>query len=67
MQSDSRFGTLDAIAMFIPKTVMGTPAAVMNTLRIIGGAIRLCVIMQIFLTHVVIDYKVRSFPTQSSP
>jgi MFS family permease len=58
---------LDAIIiLFIPKAVMGTSAAVMNTLRIIGGAIGPIisgVIMQIFLTQVVIDDKQQSFPS----
>ena len=50
------FVTLDAIIiLFIPKDIMGTSAAVMNTLRIIGGAIGPIisgVIMQIFLVPV---------------
>ena len=55
------FVTLDAIViLFIPKAVMGTSAAVMNTLRIIGGAIGPIisgVIMQTFLGFVeTIDY-----------
>jgi hypothetical protein len=34
------FVTLDAvIILFIPKSVMGTSAAVMNTMRIIGGSV----------------------------
>jgi MFS family permease len=61
------FVTLDAIViLFIPKAVMGTSAAVMNTLRIIGGAIGPIisgVIMQTFLTHVIIDDKEQSFPS----
>ncbi|MGA9155107.1 MAG: hypothetical protein WBZ36_31375 [Candidatus Nitrosopolaris sp.] len=45
---------------------MGTSTAVMNTLRIIGGAIGPIisgVIIQIFLTQVVIDDKEQSFPS----
>jgi hypothetical protein len=45
---------------------MGSSTVVMNTLRIIGGAIGLIisgVIMQIFLTEVIIDGKEQMFPS----
>jgi hypothetical protein len=45
---------------------MGSSTAVMNTLRIIGGAIGPIisgVIMQIFLTEVIIDGKEQMFPS----
>jgi MFS family permease len=61
------FVTLDAvIILFIPKAVMGTSAAVMNTLRIIGGAIGPIIsgtIMQIFLVQVTVDGEEQLFPS----
>jgi MFS family permease len=59
--------TLDAIIiLFIPKAVMATSAAVMNTLRIIGGAIGLIIsgaIMQSYLVPVTVDGEEQLFPS----
>jgi hypothetical protein len=52
--------------LFIPKAVMATSAAVMNTMRIIGGAIGPIisgVIMQVFLVPVRVDGKEELFPS----
>ena len=61
------FVTLDAIIiLFIPKDIMGTSVAVMNTLRIIGGAIWPIisgVIMQIFLVPVIVNGEEQLFPS----
>ena len=61
------FITLDAIIiLFIPKDIRGTSAAVMNTLRIIGGAIWPIisgVIMQIFLVPVIVNGEEQLFPS----
>jgi MFS family permease len=64
------FVTLDAvIVLFIPKAVMGTSAAVMNTMRIIGGSIGPIIsgaIMQIFLSTVMISGRAQSFPNATA-
>ncbi len=64
------FVTLDAvIVLFIPKAVMGTSAAVMNTMRIIGGSIGPIIsgaIMQIFLSTVMISGRGQSFPNATA-
>jgi len=58
--------TLDAIIiLFIPRAVMATSAAVMNTLRIIGGAIGPIIsgaIMQSYLVPVTVDGEEQLFP-----
>jgi hypothetical protein len=59
--------TLDAIIiLFIPKAVFATSAAVINTLRIIGGAIGSIIsgaILQTFLIQVTTDGKEELFPS----
>jgi hypothetical protein len=59
--------TLDAIIiLFIPKAVLATSAAVMNTLRIIGGPIGVIIsgaILQTFLIQVTTDGKEELFPS----
>jgi hypothetical protein len=59
--------TLDAIIiLFIPKAVLATSAAVMNTLRILGGPIGPIisgVILQTFLIQVTTDGKEELFPS----
>jgi MFS family permease len=61
--------TLDAIIiLFIPKALMATSAALMNTMRIIGGAIGPILssaIMQEFLVQVTVDGKEELFRIQS--
>ena len=58
--------TLGAIIiLFIPRVVMATSAAVMNTLRIIGGAIGPIIsgaIMQSYLVPVTVDGEEQLFP-----
>ena len=58
--------TLGAIIiLFIPRAVMATSAAVMNTLRIIGGAIGPIIsgaIMQSYLVPVTVDGEEQLFP-----
>ena len=58
--------TLGAIIiLFIPRAVMATSAAVMNTLRIIGGAIGPIIsgaIMQTYLVPVTVDGEEQLFP-----
>ena len=61
--------TLGAIIiLFIPRAVMATSAAVMNTLRIIGGAIGPIIsgaIMQSYLVPVTVDGEEQLFPLYS--
>lgn len=58
--------TLGAIIiLFVPRAVMATSAAVMDTLRIIGGAIGpiiLGAIMQSYLVPVTVDGEEQLFP-----
>lgn len=62
--------TLDAIIiLFIPKAVMGTSSAVMNTMRIIGGSIGPIiagVIMQSFQVKITVEGKEQFFPDSTA-